>query len=139
VKDLPPESHCRCTVLAMTSGHWAARGIAFPSGHPQRRDVAMQRQDYVFAIHSVLFAYLVLAAAILATLRLHGQAQEHAHQAGDVCRGFVVLPTGIAVLSGMPVSHAPGGTHTPHAAAHAGGAMPSAMEHSHMQPMGGQA
>ena len=99
----------------------------------------MQRQGYVFANHSVLFAFLVLAAAVLATLRLHAQAQEHQRQAGNVCRGFVALPTGIAVMSGMPVSHAPGGAHTPHAATHAGGVMPPAMEHSHMKPMGGQA
>jgi hypothetical protein len=99
----------------------------------------MQRQGYVFAIPRVLFAFLVLAAAILVTLRVHAQAEEHPRQAGNVCRGFVVLPTGIAVMSGMPVSHAPGGAHTPHAATHAGGAMPPALEHSRMQPMGGQA
>src|SRR5215813_2667518 len=120
----------------MLSGHCAARGTTFPSGHPQRRHVSMPRQGYVFAIPRVLFAFLVLTAAIFVTLRVHAQAQEQPRQAGDVCRGFVMLPTGIAVLSGMPVSHAPGGAHTPHAAAHAGGAMPPALEHSRMKPMG---
>jgi hypothetical protein len=51
----------------------------------------MQRQGYVFAIPRVLFAFLVLAAALLVTLRVQAQAQEHPRPAGDVCRGFVEI------------------------------------------------
>ena len=99
----------------------------------------MQRQGYVFAIPRVLFVFLVLTAAIFVTLRVHAQAQGYPRQAADVCKGFIVLPTGIAVLSGIPVAHAPGGAHTPHEVTHAGGAMPPALEHSRMQPMDNQA
>jgi hypothetical protein len=67
----------------MTSGHCAARGMAFLSGHPQRRHVPIQRQGYVFVIPRVLFAFLGFAAAILVTLRVHAQAQEHLRQAEE--------------------------------------------------------
>ena len=69
----------------------------------------MQWQGYVYAIQSALCVYLMLVAGALAMHRSDAEAPEQPYQIGDVCRGFVVLANGIAVLSGMPATPASAG------------------------------
>src|SRR5215468_8491235 len=91
----------------------------------------MQWQGYVCAIQSALCVYLMLVAGVLAMHRSDTEAPEQPYQIGDVCRGFVVLANGIAVLSGMSETPASAGTRVPHID-HPAGVMTPNTDRSHM-------
>ena len=76
------------------------------------------------AVDRYLLVGLLGCMAVALTGHLHpGEAQEGQHQAKAVCRGFVVLPNGFAVLSGLHAHPAPGNAGTQHKEAHAGATM----------------
>jgi hypothetical protein len=82
---------------------------------------------------------LVLAAA---RSRYAAEAQQssthagaHQHNAKGACHGFVVLPNGFAVLSGMPTISESGSAHAHHGDTSAGGAM-AHQGHDKMQHQG---
>jgi hypothetical protein len=95
----------------------------------------MRRQSYVFVIQSVFFVCLILVAGVLAMHRSDAEAPEQPFQIGDICRGFVVLANGIAVLSGMPETLAPARMRVSHTARPAGVMAPNT-SHGHREPMG---
>jgi hypothetical protein len=83
----------------------------------------MQRQGSVLLIQRVLFAFLLLTVSVLTGRQHYGEAhgdgeEEGHHQAEQVCRGFVILPNGFAVLSSLPLSSVPGSASAHHDAAH---------------------
>ena len=73
----------------------------------------MQQQYAVSPYRCFLVGVLALAAVVLPgryhsrEAHGHGKADGVQRQAEDICLGFVVLPNGFAVLSGLPVSPAP--------------------------------
>ena len=91
-------------------------------------------------LRRILFAFLVLAAAVLAERPHYGEANHRAEkgeeaqrQAEKVCRGFLILPNGFAVLSGLPVSSASDSARGHHGTAHAG-ATPADQGHTSSAP-----
>jgi hypothetical protein len=72
----------------------------------------------------LLIGFLGCLAVALVGYSHTGEAQESQPQTRAVCRGFVVLPNGFAVLSGLHAHPAPGSAGTQHKAAHAGATMP---------------
>jgi hypothetical protein len=86
----------------------------------------MQQQHAVSLSRFFLVGVLVLAAVVLPgrhhSREAHGNGQPDRvkRQAEDVCLGFVVLPNGFAVLSGLPVSPTPSSAGGRYGAARAG-------------------
>ena len=80
----------------------------------------MQQQHAVRLSRIVLVGLLGCVAVALAGRPHTGEAQDNQRQADAVCRGFVVLPNGFAVLSGLHAHPAPGSASAQHQAAHAG-------------------
>ena len=84
------------------------------------------QQHSVSVCRFVLMGLLVCTAIVLAGRQhygeAHGDEEDHKRvpQAERVCHGFVILPNGFAVLSGLPVSPAPDSTGAQQAAAQAG-------------------
>jgi hypothetical protein len=81
------------------------------------------QQHFVSIYRFLLVGLLGCIAVALAGYPQAGEAQEGQRQAEAVCRGFVVLPNGFAVLSGLHVHPAPGSTGAQHQPAHAGATM----------------
>jgi hypothetical protein len=79
----------------------------------------MQQQHSVSTDRFLLVGLLGCIAVALAGRPDAGEAQKSQRQAEAVCRGFVVLPNGFAVLSGLHVHPAPGSAGAQHKAAHA--------------------
>ncbi len=74
------------------------------------------QQNSVSISHFLLVGLLGCIAVALAGRPHAGEAQEGQRQADAVCRGFVVLPNGFAVLSGLHVHPAPGSAAAQHGA-----------------------
>lgn len=74
----------------------------------------------------------VLVVACLGGLNL-AETHEARSQVGSVCHGFVVLPNGYAVLSGMPMAPMHGGGHAQHSGTQQEAAM-GHQGHGQMQP-----
>src|SRR6266566_3334684 len=99
--------------------------------------------------HLLLMGLLVCAALVLTRRRHDGEAHDDEegkgghHHAERGCRGFVILPNGVAVLSGLSDALAHDSAGAPHGAVHAGvtmadqghtsGAAPHLMGYTHGQ------
>jgi hypothetical protein len=81
------------------------------------------QQHFVSICRFLLVGLLGCIAIALAESPHAGEAQEGQRQADAVCRGFVVLPHGFAVLSGLHVHPAPGSAGAQHKAAQQGATM----------------
>jgi hypothetical protein len=92
------------------------------------RSVYVDRSHYSVGRHIFVTGLLVLVF-VASTYR--AKADEARPQVGSVCRGFVVLPNGYAVLSGMPAAHEHEGRQAHHDASHQTKAM--APQHEQMQ------
>jgi hypothetical protein len=84
----------------------------------------------VFTATWPLLGFLVCIVGVLDSLHYLAAAQASQHAAGQICRGFVVLPNGFAVLSGMPNTPASGRAHTHQKDTHTGTAT-AEKGHSH--------
>lgn len=101
----------------------------------------MQRHRIPKTVTMIHAGLLLSALCLPHTGSLFAQAAHPSGQGASVCRGFVVLPNGLAVLSGMPAvpergeAHAhPGHSHAPGAiASQAAGAPAHLMDYQHGQ------
>src|SRR5215510_11289732 len=88
----------------------------------------MPQQDSATTGQWWLMGLLVVATLVLTGRQHHGEAHDEAndgaqHQTNKACRGFVVLPNGFAVLSGLSAAPAHGSARVPHGATHVGATM----------------
>src|SRR5262249_4596494 len=79
------------------------------------------QQPYSVSIYRFMLLGLLGCIAVSFAGRPHyGEAQGDQRQTEGVCHGFVILPNGLGVLSGLPAHSPAGSAGAQHGAAHAG-------------------